>query len=150
MDKTKVLIVGESLHARWMQEAMKRHPAVFDVEVHPFNVGAIGHKPDIVIVDELMAKDYGNLEDRLFANLLRDGWAGVQILDDHEDIKVEVIELRRMQKSLMFPEYYGHRGEGKSMLNALRVKTHFDEKPADHPSRKREPKGPRNKWGKLK
>lgn len=150
MDKSKVIIIGGGPQSRWMEEALSRHPALFDVEVREFGVGTIGHKPEVFIIEDLMVSDFAAVEERVFADMLRDGWAGKQILFDGTHLTVSAVEAHQIHKDIMFPEYYGHRGMGKSMLNALRVKAQFAEVPADHPTRKREPKGPRNKWGKLK
>lgn len=43
-----------------------------------------------------------------------------------------------------------YRGSGKNTLLLQYLQQEIWPKPADHPSRKREPKGPRGKWGKVK
>jgi hypothetical protein len=61
-------------------------------------------------------------------------------------ISVSDVEAHQVQMDEMFRTC---RGSGKVGLLTQYVKAHFTEKPADHPTRKREPKGPRGRWGKL-
>lgn len=115
----------------------------------------------LVIHDDIANIDFGLVEDRAVAHLLKDrtgagksGFLGTNFSElwhnESGQRIVSDIEAHRLYKDYMFPLNYGVRGSGKSMMNALRYKAMFAEVPADHPTRKREPKGPRGKWGKLK
>lgn len=130
-------------------------------------------------MSSLAGMDFSALEDRfsgLFDAVLKDGVGmyntgngqtitGRQLFQEPEpqrlprsNVQQDIYEMLAVQsgrsrgqvKDILFPEYYGHRGSSKTMFNALRYKAMFSEPAADHPTRKREPKGPRGKWGKLK
>lgn len=97
MDKPKVIILGGGPglgRARQMMVAIQA--AGYDVEYQPLpNVGAIGHKPDLVLFDEFVKMDFSKVEERILGR-----------------------------------------------YNCIPMA-----KPAD---RRKGPKGPRGKWGKLK
>lgn len=63
-----------------------------------------------------------------------------------------LLDFSKMENRILGNEHFlltHTRGQGKSALHAQFIKNIYREPPADHPSRKREPKGPRGKWGKL-
>lgn len=130
MDKKTILIVGcgDSPTGRYgrLWGSLSR---IMDIEVihKTINDDLVGIDPlarGLVIHDELLHMDFSDLEDRVSA-LVETGshWS-----------KMYFDEKRGIRTTTVLPNEYWVRLE----------------KPADHPTRKREPKGPRNKWGKLK
>jgi len=92
----------------------------------------------VFAIGNLIHEDFNRLEERVLATLLS---------DDKQQ--------RQMEKTILFGHRftYGWFDEFESMIKTREVPVHevFDwTKPSDHPTRKREPKGPRGKWGKLK
>lgn len=89
-------------------------------------------------ISNLLHQDFNRLEERVLAQLV-------------PDEKMQ----RQLEKTILFGHRftYGWFDEFESMIKTRDVPMRevFDlTEPADHPTRKREPKGPRGKWGKLK
>lgn len=92
----------------------------------------------VFAIGNLIHEDFNRLEEQVLATLLS---------DDKQQ--------RQMEKTILFGHRftYGWFDEFESMIKTRNVPIRevFNlTEPADHPTRKREPKGPRGKWGKLK
>lgn len=92
----------------------------------------------VFAIGNLIHEDFNRLEERVLATLLS---------DDKQQ--------RQIEKTILFGHRftYGWFDEFESMIKTRNVPMRevFNlTEPADHPTRKREPKGPRGKWGKLK
>lgn len=126
MDKTKILILGTGRRSRLLMDLLDGYRNLFDVEMQELPKGVVGKKPDILIYEDehtlLGDMDFSHLEGLMYARPIIVGNIGIF----HNPPVTIGNVLRGVYDCVPHPE------------------------PADHPSRKREPKGPRNKWGKIK
>ncbi|MNQ24293.1 hypothetical protein D3C85_374840 [compost metagenome] len=115
----------------------------------------LGDGPRNKALADLLAKmDFADVELRVLNDMVITGRGFSEFIGD----ELLHVDVERVYKDAMFAERYRHpqfdqipnlRGCGKALLRAKYLKAQFAEKPADHPTRKREPKGPRGRWGKL-
>lgn len=137
MDKTKILIIGAGHQSRWLASVLEQHPALFDIECRSIDDVIRGHKMHQVIENDLLLTcDFTDIENRVLASMVKDGVAGLETIYNDTDIKLSVVEAHQMLMPLRTIKpglAYWAPGTG-----------------ADHTSRKREPKGPRGRWGKPK
>lgn len=171
MDKKKILLVGAHESHDWIAKALGEM-AHYDVERIDIMDGLEGRNPHVSFFVELSKPllinlDFSKLENHFAGMYDMVSKDGVAIWDTHSgrtytgrDIFWDP-ELQRLPRKQTKEDYFCQlfgappfptRGMGKSMLNAKAWEAwtkRSHQKPADHPSRKREPKGPRGKWGKL-
>lgn len=126
MDKTKILILGTGRRSHLMMGLLDGYRNLFDVEMQELPKGVLGKKPDILIYEDEHAllgdMDFSKLEDMMYDKPIIVGNMGI-----FHNPPVTI---------------------GNALRGVYDYVPHLE--PADHPSRKREPKGPRNKWGKIK
>lgn len=127
-----------------------RVPSLPEIYLDPLRIGKAihaaaelrilkGRRPDLMIIDEystLKDVDFAKLEERLIGH-------GSVLWDTNGRIY-------EPEEYLIAP---GHRGSGKlrdyTKAQGFPEFTQPHQVGADHPSKKREPKGPRKRWGKL-
>lgn len=126
MDKTKILIIGAGRRSRLMMDLLDGYRNLFDVEMQELPKIPVVKKADILIYEDehtlLGEMDFSHLEDLMYARPIIVGNVGI-----FHNPPVTI---------------------GNALRGVYDYVPHLE--PADHPSRKREPKGPRNKWGKIK
>lgn len=110
------------------------------------DVTPTGRRPIVVVGDNFhMARAIGHLIHEDFARLEDRVLAG--------PITIARLE-RQMEKVVIFGTRYSHCWFDEYSQIQIKDMPHHEvlnlDHPADHPTRKREPKGPRGKWGKLK
>lgn len=86
------------------------------------------------VMEQLMALDFADVEMRVLGNMVQGRKGDILLMDD----------LVSLPKDLRFPLLYGN-------TEPLQVRDVYNWKPepADSLERRKEPKGPRGRWGKL-
>lgn len=128
MDKIKVLVLGNDQVTHTARKLLDQFKDRF--EMHRLPEGIQGNTFDKVFLDEIALKtDFADLEKRAIGHMIHYGVGGCILEDDFKIKDVPVSE----------------------MFDLFQTKVNvFREEAADHPTRKREPKGPRGRWGKPK
>lgn len=170
MDKPKMLvIVGDDFAGLSKDLIAMGEKLHMDIEVVNIGNTLVGTKPKLQIWDEhtsLVDVDFSKLEERISGlyDFVVEGGGGSVLTGrisksepEFQDLPMDKAHRERM-KEWYFPYAYGVGSFWGGLQNiprraikspAFAMPYGKQEHAADHPSRKREPKGPRKKWGKL-
>ena len=166
MDRKKVILIGADRSHDWIAKALGEM-AHYDVERFDIMDGLEGRNPHVSFFDELSKPllinlDFSKLENHfagMYDAVLTDGTAIMDSMSGRTYTGRDIFwdpELQHLpSRKLHALDDVAHtnrvfaKGYDPSLIIWDDYGPRVIQKAADHPSRKREPKGPRGKWGKL-